>query len=248
MLRIAMWSGPRNISTAMMRSWENRNDTLVVDEPFYGFYLARTGVEHPGKDEVIDQMCTDWRQIAEQLTGERVDSTSIYYQKHMAHHMLPEVDLSWVHGLTHAFLIRHPDEMIPSLAEKLSEFDLAATGLPLQWSLFERVVSATGQVPPVLDAGDVLRDPEGMLRLFCTRLGVPFLPSMLCWPPGRRDSDGPWAQYWYENVEKSTGFGPYRPKNRPIAPKWRAIHTESVEIYEKLSAHRLISRPLQGHH
>ena len=126
MNRIAMWSGPRNISTALMRSWENRPDTIVVDEPFYGFYLKRTGLDHPGADEVVANMETDWRVIAEELTTGRSQDGSIYYQKQMAHHMLPEVELSWASTLTHAFLIRNPREMVPSLHEKLENFDLNA--------------------------------------------------------------------------------------------------------------------------
>ena len=197
-LRIAMWSGPRNISTAMMRAWGNRADTIVLDEPLYAFYLTATGKQHPMAEEVIAAGETDWRKVAEALTtapipAERGGGTSIYYQKQMTHHLLPEIDRGWLIRLTNCFLIRDPAEVIVSYLKKnddLTEYDL---GFPQQAEIFEFVRSRTGVVPPVIDARDVLRNPERVLRLLCSTLGIAFDPAMLSWAPGLRETDGVWA-------------------------------------------------------
>jgi hypothetical protein len=234
-----MWSGPRNISTALLRSWGNRPDTAVCDEPLYAHYLQATGLDHPGADEVISRHEPDWRKAVAFLLGPLPGGKAIFYQKHMAHHLLPEIDRDWIGRLTNAFLIREPREMITSLAKVLPNPDAAATGLPQQVELFEWVRSTTGKTPPVVDARDVLDDPRGTLSLLCEALGVPFLESMLSWPPGPRETDGVWAKHWYANVEKSTTFQPYAPKPEPVPPHLVGLLDVCQAHYETLYQHRL---------
>lgn len=237
-----MWSGPRNISTALMRAWGTRPDTVVVDEPLYAHYLLKTGREHPGRDEIIDAYETDWRQVVERLTGPVPGGASIFYQKHMAHHLLPDMETDWVLDLRNAFLLREPSAMLTSLVEVLPEPTLADTGLKQQWHLFETLRAATGTIPPVLSARDVLTDPEASLRALCHALGVPFRETMLSWAPGRRESDGLWAEYWYDTVEQSTGFRPYAPKDTSIPARLQNLLDECRTYHDRLHEHRLMSR------
>jgi hypothetical protein len=239
-LRLAMWSGPRNISTALMRSFGNRPDTRVVDEPFYAHYLQVTGFPHPGREEIIAAHDADWRRVVESLLAPLPEAVRILYQKQMSHHLLPGMQRDWLDRMTHAFLIRDPRHMLTSLEQKLGDFDLPATGLPQQVEIYDQVLQSTGRVPPVIDAADVLAAPEPMLRALCAALGVPFTPRMLSWPPGRRETDGVWAKHWYEKVERSTGFTardaePDRPLEGPLA----RLEEECRPLYEKLRAHRL---------
>ena len=215
-LRLAMWSGPRNISTAFMRSWGNREDTVVVDEPFYAHYLEATGIEHPGRDEVLARHERDWRRVVESLLAPLPPGVRVLYQKQMSHHLLPDIGREWLAQMTHAFLIRDPHAMLASLSEKLEEFTLADTGLPQQVEIFDHVIGSTGRVPPVVDSADLLAAPEAVLRRLCAALDVPFSARMLSWPPGRRDTDGIWAPWWYSRVEESTGFE--APSARSPAP------------------------------
>ncbi|MGH8241267.1 MAG: HAD family hydrolase, partial [Steroidobacteraceae bacterium] len=163
-LRLAVWSGPRNVSTACMRSWGNRGDTLVIDEPFYGHYLAATGAPHPGRDEVIAHEECDWRKVAAHLHAPLPSGTRVFYQKHMSHHLLPDMGREWLEGLTHAFLIRNPREMLLSLDQKLDELVLADTGLPQQMEIFESMRRSSNTVPPVIDSRDLLTNPEAVWR------------------------------------------------------------------------------------
>jgi hypothetical protein len=238
-----MWSGPRNISTAMMRAWGNRDDTVVVDEPFYAHYLLATGLAHPGRDEIVARHETDWRRVAAQMTdGPLPAGVRIHYQKQMAHHLLPGMGREWLDGVTHAFLIREPRAMVASLEAKLGGFDLLATGLPQQVEIFEHVRARTGRVPPVVDAADVLRRPAATLRALCAALGVEFSERMLRWPPGRRDTDGVWARHWYERVERSTGFEAPPPVHAPLQPlpaPLAGIEARCRPLYEMLHTHRL---------
>jgi Sulfotransferase domain len=237
--RIAMWSGPRNISTAMLRAWENRPDTWVVDEPLYAHYLTRVTVGHPGVAEVIAHHDTDWQRVVAGLIGPIPEGRAIYYQKHMAHHWLPHLRGDWVLRLSNAFLIRHPAEMLTSLAARMGAPALRDTGLAQQLEILEFVRDETGTIPPVLDAEDVLRDPRGVLERFCVAVGVPFSERMLSWPPGGRATDGIWAKYWYDAVERSTGFEPYRPRPRSVAPELEPLLAECTPLYEELRRYRL---------
>ncbi|MCP5373071.1 MAG: HAD family hydrolase [Hyphomicrobiales bacterium] len=238
-VRIAMWSGPRNISTAMMRAWENRADTAVVDEPLYAHYLAETGLEHPMRDRVLAAMDTDWRAVAATLTGPVPGGAAVFYQKHMAHHLLPGVGRDWLDGLTHCFLIREPARVLASYLQKRERATLDDLGFAQQVEIFERERARTGRVPPVLEARDVLADPERLLRLLCAAVGVDFDPAMLSWPPGRRDSDGVWAPHWYHAVEASTGFAPPRDEPVHLTGDLADLAAACEPHYRRLYEHRL---------
>ena len=235
---IAMWSGPRNISTALMRSWGSRSDTHVVDEPFYAHYLLSTGYEHPGADEIIRSYPTDWRAVVDQLLGERQDS-AIVYHKHMTHHMLPHIERTWLGNLSNGFLIREPRRMLLSLMRVIPKPRLEQTGLPQQVELFESVRELTGTIPPVIDARDVLRQPGLMLRRLCSALDVPYDCCMLRWPAGVRDTDGVWAKHWYGAVERSTGFAPYQDDDTPLPDQLRGLLETCQPLYDKLAQHRI---------
>ncbi len=238
-VRIAMWSGPRNISTAMMRSWENRSDTCVVDEPFYSHYLLKTGLAHPGRELILESHEPDADRVASSLLGPVPDGAAIFYQKHMAHHMLPEMDRSWLESVTSAFLIRDPRSMVASLHARTPNPTLLDTGLPQQRALFDLVHERTGRVPPVLDAHDVLSDPRSVLGRFCEVIGVDFDEAMLSWPPGPRDSDGAWAPWWYDSVNASSGFSPPRNRAAEVPDSLEPLVARCLEEYEHLHRHRL---------
>jgi len=238
-VRIAMWSGPRNISTALMRSWGSRPDTFVCDEPLYAHYLLRTGLDHPGRDEVIAHHETDWRKVAARLTGPIPEGRSIFYQKHMAHHLLPEIQRGWLDSLTHAFLIRNPSDMLTSLVKHWPKPTPPDTGLWQQVEIVETVEKRTRRTPPIIDARDVLENPRRMLGLLCEAIGVPFTDAMLSWPAGRRATDGIWAKHWYGAVERTTGFQPYRPKNEPVPAALRPLLDECMTCYASLHAKRI---------
>jgi hypothetical protein len=230
-----MWSGPRTVSTALMRSFENRADTIVVDEPLYGYYLARTGIEHPGADEVIGSLPGDWREVLAGLTGGALPAgVSVYYQKHMTHHLLPEIDKGALAGLTHAFLIRDPRRLLASYARVRSQPTLADLGLEQQVEIFR----AFGG--PVIDSAEILRHPQAALEALCDAVGIAFDPAMLSWPAGPRRSDGVWAKYWYDSVWRSTGFGPYRESaDAGLPPELEPLAARCEPYYEELAAHQL---------
>jgi hypothetical protein len=238
-LRLAMWSGPRNISTAMMRAWGNRPDTFVCDEPLYAHYLQQTGLAHPGAEEVIRFHEPDWRKAVAWLAGPVPQGKAIFYQKHMTHHLLPNIERGWLEHLTHCFLIRDPREMLTSLLHFLPQPNLADTGLPQQIEVYDWVRKHTGNQPPVVDARDVLENPRRMLTLLCRALAVPFAEAMLSWPPGRRETDGIWAKHWYASVERTTSFQTYVPKEEPIPPSLTGLYEECVPLYQHLYAQRL---------
>jgi hypothetical protein len=237
--RIAMWSGPRNISTALMRSWGNRRDTHVCDEPLYAAYLAATGLPHPGRDEILAVHETDWQRAVEPLIGPLPEQKRIFYQKHMAHHLLPQADRRWLASVSSCFLIREPTEMLASLLAVWPTANMEDTGLRQQLQLFDSTVETSGTVPPVIDARDVLEHPTAMLTALCATLGVPFDPAMLQWPPGPRKTDGVWGKHWYDRVNQSTGFAPHIPKARTVPRSHQQILAECYDIYHQLYEHRL---------
>lgn len=229
-----MWSGPRTVSTALMRAWENRPDTVVVDEPLYGFYLARTGAPHPGRDEIVRSMPGDWPVVLDDLCSAPLPAgKAICYQKHMTHHLLPEVARAALAGLRHSFLIRDPRQLLASYARVRAEPVLADLGLAQQVEIFRRFGG------PVVDSGDILRHPRETLQALCHALGVPFDPAMLSWPPGPRPTDGVWAPYWYQSVWQSTGFGPYRDSPAELPPALEPLAAQCRPFYEELRSHRL---------
>ncbi len=237
---IAMWSGPRNISTAMMRAFENREDTCVSDEPLYAHYLNETGLEHPGAAEVIASQENDWGELASTLTSPPVTGHHVWYQKHMTHHLLPERDIGWVRDLTNCFLIRDPAEVLSSYTRTRGEATLNDLGYPQQLALFRQVEAWTGSTPPVLDARDVLKSPDRLLGLLCDHLGIEMHSSMLSWPSGPRETDGVWGKYWYENVWRSTGFQPYEQKPITFELQFQTVEEQARPIYEELAQYRLI--------
>jgi hypothetical protein len=237
--RIAMWSGPRNISTAMLRSWGSRADTFVCDEPLYAHYLKVTRLPHPGIDEVIAAQETDWQKVVDWLTGPVPENRPVFYQKHMTHHMLPNIKRDWLDQVTNAFLIRDPRDMIISLAKGLPKVRIEDTGLVQQLEIFDDVCNRNGSIPAVVDARDVQNHPEIILPKLCEAVGVAFDPSMLSWTAGTRSTDGIWAKYWYANVEKSTKFEPYQSKNEPVPPECQAILDECITIYDQMAKHRI---------
>ncbi|MEZ5470720.1 MAG: hypothetical protein R3E90_02995 [Marinicella sp.] len=243
LIRIAMWSGPRNISTAMMRSWENRQDTVVVDEPLYGPYLATTGKKHAMYAEIIEHQGKDWRPIVKHLTQElpeyASENTSIYYQKHMSHHLTNDIELDFVDQLRNAFLLRHPNDVLSSYLRKHPRATPEDLGFPQQVKLFNRIVERTGQTPPILESKDILMAPETMLTKLCNALNVNFDVAMLSWPKGYRDSDGIWAEHWYNKVIESTGFAEYKPKQNQLTPAEQRIADQCLPFYEKLLEHKL---------
>jgi len=237
-LRIAMWSGPRNISTAMMRAWENRADTKVVDEPLYAYYLATTGIEHPGRYEILASQTQDWREVVEKLTAP-VAEGGIYYQKHMTHHITPEIDLDWLDALRNVFLIRAPEEVVLSYGRVRGGAAIEELGFLQQARIFDHVVERIDEYPIVVDARSVLENPEGVLRALCDRLGVAFSAEMLRWPAGPRESDGVWAPWWYAAVEKSTGFQAYRAKSDELGPEQRELARRCRPAYERLAEYAI---------
>jgi len=240
-IRIAMWSGPRNISTAMMRSFENRSDTVVVDEPFYAAFLAETGADHPMRDEVLASQPTRWRDVANALSGPTPTGAAVWYQKHMTHHMLPDFGLDWANGCRNAFLIRAPEAVLASYTLKRENVTLADIGVERQRELFERESDRIGAAPPVIDSADVLADPRAILRKLCAALGIEFSDRMLSWPAGKRESDGVWAPAWYDTVERSTEFGPPRAtaEIKSIDDNLCRIADAARPHYERLAEFRL---------
>ena len=239
MTRVAMWSGPRSISTALMRSFENRCDTFVSDEPFYAHYLYETGIDHPLREAVISSGNTDWNSVADNITGPIPYGKDIWYQKHMAHHNLPGKDMTWIQKVQNIFLIRHPREVILSYMKKYDITSITQLGYPQQVALITILKKCSSGMPLILDARDVLENPEGMLKELCERLTIPFYKEMLSWPAGSRESDGIWGKHWYGSVEASTGFQPYIQKKGELPSKYRDIYTVCMENYEKLYSYRL---------
>jgi hypothetical protein len=229
-----MWSGPRTISTALMRAWGSRPDTVVIDEPLYGFYLLATGAPHPGRDEVINTMMNGWREVIDELTLAPLPAgKTVFYAKHMTHHLLPEVDRSALGALRHAYLIRDPRQLLASYARVRAQPVLADLGLAQQVEILRMFGG------PVVDSRDILQRPEPTLRALCDALAVPFHPAMLSWPAGPRDTDGVWARHWYDGVWRSTGFGPYREHPAELPPELEPLAERCQPFYEEMSAQRI---------
>ena len=242
MTYLAVWSGPRNISTAMMRSWGARGDAVVCDEPLYAYYLKQTGyTHHPGWQEVIAGHESDLDRVVAWLTGPLPEGKSIFYQKHMAHHLLPQTPIDWTEGLTNVLLIRDPREMLLSLSKVFDQPSAAETGLPQQLDLLRREEQRLGRPGVVIDARDVLENPAGMQRALCERVGVPYDEAMLSWAPGPRDTDGVWGEHWYANVWQSTRFDSYRPREGELPERLHGVLAECQAAYDQLAAHKLTS-------
>ena len=233
---LAMWSGPRNISTALMRSWENRPDCRVVDEPLYAYYLEQTGLDHPGRDEVIAAGDPSWQRVVAELTSPASAPDGVYYQKHMTHHLIPQLPRDWIASLTNVLLIRDPAEVVASYTRSRTNVVAEDIGLVQQSELYDQLGGST----PVIDSADFLRDPDGYLRWLCDFAGLEFTERMLHWPAGPRESDGVWARYWYDAVLASTGFEPYRPRAVELSGAALAAAERSRPHYERLHAARVL--------
>ena len=238
-VRIAMWSGPRNLSTAMMRSFGSRLDTFVSDEPFYGAYLEQTRDPQPMADEVIGSMDCDWQSVARTMTGPCPTGAPIWYQKHMAHHMVGPIDHDDLPGLRHAFLIRDPARVVASYAAKRVAVRPEHLGVERQVEYFEREADRLGHAPPVIDSSDILRDPAVMLEKLCAALGISWDPAMLRWQPGIRKTDGIWASHWYDAVAASTGFAMPDGDPAELDDDGSRVADACRPHYERLAEHRL---------
>ena len=243
-IRIAMWSGPRNISTAMMRSFSSRPDCAVSDEPYYGAFLKQTGDDHPMADEVIAAMDCNWESVAATLSGDAPDGSPVWYQKHMSHHMVGPVAPDDLTGATHTFLIRDPARIVASYAKKREAVTAADLGLGVQRAFFDRECDRLGHAPPVIDAADVLTDPAATLAALCAALDIGWTDAMLSWPSGRHAEDGVWAPHWYGRVDASTGFEPPEAAEPPpLDDRLKAIAESCADDYHQLARHRLRSHP-----
>lgn len=236
-----MWSGPRNLSTALMRAFERRADTEVLDEPMYAHYLIHTGLEHPGRQAIVRSQPQTWPALLEWIQGDPPGGAPVWFHKQMAHHVLPEVmGWAWLADFTHAFLIRNPAEVIASYIRRRPNPTLRDLGFETQLALFERAGKQSGVTPPVLCVQDLLRDPASALACLCASLHLRFDPVMLTWPRGRRSTDGVWAVHWYDAVEASTGFRPST-HHQPVAldPVYQPLLQRAQELQQPLWEARL---------
>lgn len=236
-VRISLWSGPRNVSTALMYAFAGRADTRVVDEPLYAHYLRVSGADHPGRDDVLAAQDPDGERVVRDVLLGLDGDRPVHFFKQMAHHLV-ELERGFLRRTLNVLLVRDPREMLPSLTVQLPRATLADTGLAVQSGLYDELV-ALGQDPPVLDAARLLRDPERVLRALCERLAIEWDPAMLAWPRGPRPEDGVWAPHWYHNVHRSTGFEPYRPKSEPFPARLEALLADCRPHYERLLEHAL---------
>lgn len=236
-MRIAMWSGPRNLSTAMMYAFAMRKDCAVTDEPFYAAYLAQTGIEHPMQAEILAAQPQDPAKV--QVTGDAPGGASLWYQKHMTQHMVPQMPRDWMAECKHAFLIRHPARVVASYAKKREAPNLEELGFLQQLDLFHTVQEQTGQTPPVVDATDICARPRAVLTALCKALEIEFDLQMLSWPAGPKPYDGVWAPVWYGAIHQSTGFQADSSPLPDLEGHYQTLAEAGLAAYETLAAHRL---------
>lgn len=236
MKAVCLWSGPRNVSTALMYSFAQRPETRVVDEPLYGHFLRVTGTVHPGGDDVMAKVDCDGDRVMRKLLEESADNPEVLFMKQMAHHLV-DVDEAFLTRTQNIFLVRDPEQMLPSLTIQLPEAGLADTGLKMQWELYEVLVAA-GQAPAIIDSRELLLDPASVLSALCEHLDIPFYTEMLQWEAGPREEDGCWAPHWYHAVHQSTGFSTYKHKTG-FPDHLRPLLEQCAPWYEKLFAHAI---------
>ncbi len=237
-MRIAMWSGPRNLSTAMMYAFAARPDCAVVDEPFYAAYLAKTGLAHPMRAEILAAQPQDPAEVEQALIGSIPAQKSHFYQKHMTQHMIPGMPRGWMSEVSNVFLIRHPARVVASFSAKYENPSIMDIGFLQQGELFDHVC-ALGGTPVVIDSSDIRRDPEKMLKRLCAAIGLDWTPAMLSWPSGGHADDGVWAAHWYGAVHRSTGFAPAEGPLPYLAPEAAALAEQAMDSYRKLAAEKL---------
>lgn len=236
--RIAMWSGPRNLSTAMMRAFSSRPDCAVSDEPFYAAYLAATGIIHPMNEAVLASQPQDPQRVAADMLGPVPGGKPVWYQKHMAHHMIEGFPRDWMDGVTNVFLLRRPERVLASYAQKREDVTLRDIGFAEQADLFDRVADRLGHAPPVIEAEDVRRDPRGALTALCAAIDLNFTDAMLSWPKGQHPDDGVWAPHWYGAIFNTTGFAPPEQTAPALPGHLQAIAEEARPFYERMAAHK----------
>ena len=232
-----MWSGPRNLSTALMRSFENRKDTKVWDEPFYAYYLKETKKNRPLANEIINKYEANLDKIIDLVTAEK---DFIYFQKHMSHHIIKKIPINWITKGINCFLIRHPKEVLLSYIQKNDLIDSNDLGYPTQLRLFNYIKTSNKKIL-VIDAKDLSEKPEIILKKICKKINIPFTEKMLNWPKGRRDSDGIWEKIWYKNVKSSTSFNKILNKEYEIPKKYNHIYNECLKIYDQLKIYNIIN-------
>ncbi|MCE8518589.1 HAD family hydrolase [Ruegeria pomeroyi] len=237
-MKIAMWSGPRNLSTAMMYAFGARTDCAVIDEPFYAAYLAMTGLNHPMREEVLAAQPQDPKVVAAALSGPNPGARPFWYQKHMTQHMIPGIPRDWMRAVRNVFLIRHPARVIASYAEKRENPTLEDIGFQLQAELFDEV-SGWGGDPVVIDSHDIRENPARMLEQLCDRIGVPWSPHMLSWPRGGHKDDGIWAQHWYGAVWNSTGFAGPEGDLPEVPEALQPVLQAAMPFYERMRAKKI---------
>ncbi|MDA0348929.1 MAG: sulfotransferase family protein [Verrucomicrobia bacterium] len=232
-VRVSLWSGPRNVSTAIMYAFAQREDTIVFDEPLYAHYLSHTNAHqfHPGAEDILRSQNNDGRQVVEEIIlGESVEP--VRFIKNMAHHLV-DLDRSFLKQLKNIILTRDPRDMLLSYSKTIPDFGIVDTGYPQLKSICEELISY-GESPLVLDSKNLLEDPEKALRLLCDSLGLTFDPAMLSWEKGPKDFEGIWAPHWYHNIHRSSGFQPYKPKTEPFPEAFRPLLVDCIPIYEYL--------------
>ncbi len=238
-MNIAMWSGPRNLSTAMLYSFGARSDCAVRDEPFYAAYLKATGLDHPMADEIVARYETDSDAVARACAAPPPAGRAHVYQKHMAQHMLDGFDLAWMAELRHVFLLRHPARVVASYHAKREHPRLADIGIVRQGELFDHARALTGRAPVVIDSADIRRAPGPALRALCDAIGIGFDPAMLSWPAGGHPDDGIWAAHWYGAVHRSIGFAEPEGPLPDLPPDLAAVAREAMPHYDRLAAQAL---------
>ena len=236
---IAMWSGPRSLSTAMMRAFENRVDTEVLDEPFYAHYLEKTDIQHPGREIILESQSTNWDEIVKLCSSSIPHGRSVWYQKHMAQHNLYGYNINWISDLKNCVLIRDPKYVIASYGKQFSVNNERLLGYIQQIEIINYIEKEHGKTPPIIDATDILKDPEKYLKRLCDEIEIEFSSRMLSWPKGGRDTDGVWAPYWYSSVNDSTGFKPYENKEIKIDHSLLKIYNNCMKHYKKMYDKRI---------
>jgi len=239
MIKIAMWSGPRNISTALMRSFENRPDTYVSDAPFYAHYLYITKKKHPMYKEIIHYGDTNWNSVVKNITGNIPYNKKVWYQKHMAQHNLQNKNLNWIRKMKNILLIRNPKEVILSYIKKNSLINILELGYIQQVELVKKIEEDFGIIPIIIDSQDLLKNPKYILTKLCKKCNISFYDKMLLWPKGPRKTDGIWSEYWYTNVENSTRFSPYIKNNSTLPMQYKNIFLECMNYYTELYEKRI---------
>ena len=229
--RICVWSGPRNISTALMYSFRERADTTVVDEPLYAHYLSVTGIWHPGREKVLKSQNNDGAAvIRDEILGP--SPTPIIFFKQMAHHLVG-LDWSFLDSVANVILTRDPRSVLASFTKNVENVNADTTGLPLCVRLLDRILE-TGETPVVIDSMALLMDPSAVLTRLCTAIGITWDPAMLAWKAGPVPEDGVWATHWYANTHASTGFNSYVPRAVELPPHLEALAAECAPMYERL--------------